>query len=350
MPAIVESTPALPGLSPVCGKPIIARFDGGKLSSDGGVLALREIETRLGIANRLAACVADPRAPERVIHSMADILRFRMLMIAAGYEDANDAASLRHDPAFKLALGRLPGGAALCSQPTISRLENLPRPRELLRMGQAMVGLYCDSFRQVPRRITLDIDDTFDAVHGGQQLRLFNAYYDEYGFQPIVVFDGEGRLVAALLRPARRPTGREVRGFLRRLVRAIREHWPHVNILLRADSHYCAPEAFNAAAYFVADYLMPMAERVYGDAATSPTDRNVATLARWIVKTRPTEVHVRKLQREVRLAGLSDAPTIRAAADALVEAGWLRLPSAGGRDGRAKVAYAINPAVFEAIP
>ena len=106
MPAKAVSTPALPGLSPVCGKPIIARFDGGKLSSDGGVLALREIETRLGIANRLAACVTDPRAPERVIHSMADILRFRMLMIAAGYEDANDAASLRHDPAFKLALRR----------------------------------------------------------------------------------------------------------------------------------------------------------------------------------------------------------------------------------------------------
>jgi len=259
MPAQVESTPALPGLSPVCGKPITARFDGGKLSSDGGVLALREIETRLGIANRLAACVTDPRAPERVIHSMVDILRFRMLMIAAGYEDANDAASLRHDPAFKLALGRLPDAAALCSQPTISRLENLPRPRELLRMGQAMVGLYCDSFRQVPRRITLDIDDTFDAVHGGQQLRLFNAYYDEYGFQPIVVFDGEGRLVAALLRPARRPTGREVRGFLRRLIRAIRGHWPHVNILLRADSHYCAPEVLNFCRAERLDFILGVA-------------------------------------------------------------------------------------------
>jgi len=149
MPAKVESTRALPGLSPVCGKPIIARFDGGQLSSDGGVLALREIEARLGIAERLAACVVDPRTPERVIHPVADILRFRMLMIAAGYEDGNDADSLRHDPAFKLALGRLPDGAALCSQPTISRLENLPRPRDLLRMGQAMVGLYCASFRQV---------------------------------------------------------------------------------------------------------------------------------------------------------------------------------------------------------
>ena len=130
MPVKVEPTPSLAGLSPVCGKPIIARFDGGQLSSDAGVLALREIESRLAIADRLAACVADPRAAGRVVHGVADILRFRMLMIAAGYEDGNDADSLRHDPAFKLALGRLPDGAALCSQPTISRLENLPRARD----------------------------------------------------------------------------------------------------------------------------------------------------------------------------------------------------------------------------
>jgi hypothetical protein len=193
MPVKVEPTPPLPGLSPVAGKTIVARFDGGQLSSDAGVLVLREVEQRLGIAERLAACIDDPRLPERVRHEVVDILRFRMLMIAAGYEDGNDADSLRHDPAFKLALDHLPGGDALCSQPTISRLENLPATRSLLRMGRAMVELYCSSFRQVPRRIVLDIDDTFDAVHGGQQLRLFNAYHDEYGFQPIVVFDGVKR-------------------------------------------------------------------------------------------------------------------------------------------------------------
>jgi len=132
----------------VSGEPIIARFDDGQLSSDGGVLALREIERRLGVADRLAACVAYPRAAERVVHCLADILRFRMLMIATGYEDGDDANSLRHDPAFKLALSHLPNCAALCSQTNISRLENLPRPRDLLPMGQAMVGLYCDSFRR----------------------------------------------------------------------------------------------------------------------------------------------------------------------------------------------------------
>src|SRR3982750_2701138 len=150
---------------------------------------------------------ASPAAPPPPLSGPTAILRFSVLMIGASYEDGNDADSLRHGPVFKLALDHLPDGAALCSQPTISRLENLPGPRALLRMARAMVGLYCSSFRQVPRRITLDVDDTFDAVHGGQQLRLFNAYYDEYGFQPIVVFDGEGRPVATMLRPACRPSG-----------------------------------------------------------------------------------------------------------------------------------------------
>ena len=271
MPARVESTSPLPGLSPVRGKPLVARFDGGQLSSDGGLLALREVERRLGIAGRLAACIDDPRAPERVRHGIAAVLRFRMLMIAAGYEDGNDADALRHDPVFKLALDQLPDGAALCSQPTISRLENLPGPRALLRMARAMIELYCASFRQVPRRIVLDVDDTFDAVHGGQQLRLFNAYYDEYGFQPIVVFDGQGRPVAAMLRPARRPTGAEARAFLRRLVREIRGHWPQVEILVRADSHYCAPEVLDFCRAEDLDFIL-------GVASTTTLRRHVEAL------------------------------------------------------------------------
>jgi hypothetical protein len=271
MPAKVEPTPALPGLSPVGGKPVIARFDGGHLSSDGGLLILREVEQRLDVAGRLAACIADPRDPERVMHGLDEIIRFRLLMIAAGHEDGNDADRLRTDPMFKLAMERLGDEAALCSQPTISRLENLPDTRALVRMGRAMVDLYCGSFRQVPRRIVLDVDDTFDAVHGGQQMRLFNAHYDEYGFQPIVVFDGEGRFVTAVLRLAKRPSGREIRAFLRRLVRQIRANWPRVEILLRADSHYCGPEVLSWCRANKVDYLL-------GVAPTSTLRRHVESL------------------------------------------------------------------------
>jgi hypothetical protein len=271
MPATVESTPTLPGLSPVRGREIVARFDADHMSSDGGLLALREIEQRLGIARRLAGCIRDPRDPARVDHGLDEIIRFRMLMIAAGYEDGNDADALRDDPMFKLAMERLPDDPDLCSQSTISRAENLPDARALVRMGRAMVDHYCQSFRQVPRRIVLDIDDTFDAVHGGQQLRLFNAHYDEYGFQPIVVFDGDGRMISAAPRPARRPGGRQIVRWLRRLITAVRSNWPRVEIMLRADSHYCAPEVLRFCRAERLDYVI-------GVAPTSTLRKHITSL------------------------------------------------------------------------
>ena len=258
-PAMNNSMLPLPGLSSVSGKPVVVKFDGGLLSSDGGILALREVEQRLRVADRLAACIVDPRAPDQITHSLAEIIRFRLLMISAGYEDGNDANSLRSDPMFKMALDLSPSDRELCSQSTISRLEKLPDVRALLRMGRAMIDLYCASFHKVPRRITLDIDDTFDAVHGGQQLRLFNAHYDEYGFQPIVVFDGEGRFITAVLRPAKRPGGKEIKPFLRRLLRAIRANWPNTEILLRADSHYCGPEVLDWCRANGLDYILGVA-------------------------------------------------------------------------------------------
>ncbi len=249
----------LPGLSPVSDKKVVVNFDGGLLSSDGGVLALREIEQRLRVAERMAACLKDPRDPGQITHPLDDIIRFRLLMIAAGYEDGNDANTLRSDPMFKMALDLAPSERELCSQPTISRLENLPDARALLRMGHAMIDLYCESFHKVPDRIILDIDDTFDAVHGGQQLRLLNAHYDEYGFQPIVVFDGEGRFITAVLRPAKRPGGKEIKPFLRRLLRAIRSNWLGTKITLRADSHYCCPETLDFCRVNGLDYILGVA-------------------------------------------------------------------------------------------
>jgi len=288
-PVAAGKTP-LPGLSPVQNKPILARFDGGHLSSDGGLLVLREVERRLDVAGRLADCVADRRERGRILHGLDEIIRFRLLMIAAGYEDGNDADRLRHDPMFKLALDRLGQDPALCSQSSISRLENMPDTRALLRMGGAMVDLYCGSFRQVPRRITLDIDDTFDPVHGGQQLRLFNAYYDGYGFQPIVVFDGEGRPVTAMLRPAKRPDGREARAWLRRLVRAIRGHWPRVEILVRGDSHYCAPEVLDFCRAEGLDFLL-------GVASSTTLRRHVEALERSTAARRAATPGTDKLRR-----------------------------------------------------
>src|SRR3954453_20195265 len=154
---MAEHAPFLPRFSPVRGTPAPVAFDGGRLTSDGGVLLLAEVERRLGLAERLARCLRDPRAPERGRHTPAEVIPFRVLLIAAGYPDANDCDALRLDPAFKMAVGRLPeSGSDLCSQPTMCRLENLPGPAALKRMMAAMVELFCDSFEDVPNRIVLD--------------------------------------------------------------------------------------------------------------------------------------------------------------------------------------------------
>jgi len=150
-------------------KKVTAAFDGGRISSDGGVMLLALAERRLGIADRLAWEISDRRDPSRVVHALSDILRARILAIARGYEDADDLDHLRGDPALKLACGHLPdSGRDLCSQPTVSRCENTPGLREVIRLMRAMMAQYCASYDTPPASVTLDIDDTLDVVHGHQ--------------------------------------------------------------------------------------------------------------------------------------------------------------------------------------
>jgi len=245
--SMAEAAPTLPGLSPVSGKPVHVAFDGGQLTSDAGIVLLAEVDRRLGVCERLARGIEDPRAPERVQHQIAEMIRFRALLIAAGYADANDCDALRGDPAFKMAVGRLPeSGADLCSQPTMTRLENLPGPVALKRMMAAMVDLFCDSFAGVPRRIVLDIDDTEDRAHGAQQLSLFNAHYDGPCFLPIHIYEATtGKPVAVILRPGKTADGAEVALVLRHVVRAIRARWPRIDLLVRGDSHYARAQAMD---------------------------------------------------------------------------------------------------------
>jgi hypothetical protein len=274
LPATAEGALVLCCLPPIAGRMVHASFDGGRLTSDAGVLVLAEIERRLGLAERLARCLADPRSPERIRHTVADMIRFRMLLIAAGYPDANDCNTLRTDPAFKMAVGRAPeSGEDLCSQPTMCRLENLPGAVALKRMMAAMVELFCDSFAEVPRRIVLDIDDTCDPVHGHQELALFHAHYGKHCFLPIHIYEAiTGKPVTVILRPGKTPDGAEVMLVLRHVIRAIRARWPKVDILVRGDSHYSRPEALawcerNRVAY------------VFGLAGNKVLLRRVAALA-----------------------------------------------------------------------
>ena len=228
----------------LCGKNLHADFDGGTPSSDGGVLFLREIEAQVGIISRMAGALHDPRDPRYTDHSYEELLRQRIFQIASGYEDANDCNTLRHDPAFKAACGRLPiSDDPLASQPGMSRFENAPRRSELYRTAQALFDTFAASYDQAPPCLLLDIDDTADEVHGAQQQSLFNGYYDNHCYLPLHIYEGQsGKLITTILRPGRRPTGEEIVSILKRVVGAIRREWPEVMILLRGDSHFSTPE------------------------------------------------------------------------------------------------------------
>ena len=280
MPDITLLPFSLPAIKP---KKVIAAFDGGRLSSDGGVALLALAEKRVGIIGRLAKLFPDDRDPERVTHPLGSILGARVFAIGCGYEDGNDLDHLRKDPAFKLACGRWPdSGHDLCSQSTISRLENAPRLRDVIRLTYALIDQWMASYRQEPEAVTLDIDDSVDVVHGCQQLSLFNAYYDERCFLPIHIYDTErSRPVAVILRPGKTPSGIEIRGHLRRLVRRIRQRWPTTRITFRGDSHYACPEVMSWCESQDISYIFglagtkPLAKKVEEEADAIRTERAV---------------------------------------------------------------------------
>lgn len=230
----------------ISGKRVTADFSGGDVTSDAGVLVLREIVEHTGFIDHLAEAIVDTRHQSYVHHDVKDLLVQRVAQIACGYEDADDADDLRSDPGFKAACNRLPSEDDLASQPTMSRFENALTSRDLYRIGGVMIDQFIASWEAAPEGIILDIDDTDDPTHGAQQLNLFNSYYDEYCYQPLFIFEGtSGKLITSILRPGRRPSGREIRAIIKRVVRRIREAWPKVGILVRGDSHFASPELYS---------------------------------------------------------------------------------------------------------
>ena len=281
-----DDTTAVFPFPAVSRKKVTAAFDGGRLSSDGGVMLLAQAERQLGIAERLARLISDRREPERVKHAIPDMIRARIFAIACGDEDGHDFGPLRSDPAFKLACGRLPEtGEDLASQPTLSRLENAPSLRDAIRLSYALVDQWMASYATVPDAVVLDIDDTCDVVHGHQQLSLFHAHYDERCFLPIHVYDSAtGRPVAVVLRPGKTPSGVEVRAHLRRLVRRIRARWPLTRLTIRGDSHYARPEAMEFCEQNGISYL-------FGLVGTRPLTAKVQDVADAVRTHRAVEDH-----------------------------------------------------------
>src|SRR4030095_10677701 len=230
-------------LAPVGAKAVDLDFDGGRLSSDAGLVLLKDIDAQLGLTRPLAAVLSDPRDPRRVKFTQQDLLTQRVFQIAAGYEDANDSNTLRDDPIFKLLLDRLPEtGAPLASQPTMSRFENRVSRSELYRMARVLLEQFIASYATPPTVIVLDVDDTEDRVHGQQEQARYDGYYGGYCFMPLHLYEGlSGRLMTTILK-AKRFTGAQMLAVLRRRVKRRRHAWPATLLIVRGDSHFAYPE------------------------------------------------------------------------------------------------------------
>jgi len=230
----------------ISGKKIEADFNGGEISSDAGLLFLREVEERIGLISKMADSLRDRRHPGYVQHQLLELFRQRIFQIAGGYEDGNDSNELREDPIMKIACERLPEGEPLASQPTISRFENSLSRTDLYRIAKVFLDVFIESYEEPPEALILDIDDTDDRTYGHQQLSLFNAYHGDYCYLPIHIYEGQsGRLITTVLRPGRRPSGKQIVSILKRVVKRIRQAWPEVGLILRGDSHYSCPEVFD---------------------------------------------------------------------------------------------------------
>ena len=252
-------------------RPIRADFSGGQISSDAGLLPLRAFDQRYGLTRGLAERVCDPRAEERIDHSVLSLFRQRLYQIIAGYEDANDADRLRHDPAFQI-LADQPLGEPLGSQPTLSRWENSPWPRDLLRLQDALLDWFVKICgKQVRQRgeILLDVDSTDDPTHGQQQLSFFNGGYGQHMYHPLLIFERHtGCLLAARLRPGRVVSHARIIPLLLRIVPRLQCEFPRVRIQLRADAGFATPMLWPAVRHWDRQQL-PAASGSAAPAASS---------------------------------------------------------------------------------
>ena len=260
-------------LPAVARKKLTVDFDGGNQSSDAGVLLLRAAESRIGVVAAMVAALPDRRDPTRVRHRLFEIIAARVFGICCGYEDGIDHDALRHDPALKMAIGRCPQtGADLASQSTISRFENAPTKKDAARLAGALVDHFAAHVTAGHRDI-LDIDDTFNVVHGGQQLAFWNAHHDERGFASMHIYHaGTGLPVATILRPAKTPSGTEVRTVVKHVTKRILKTWKRASIIWRGDSHYGRSEAMDWCDDNGTGYI-------FGLAGNAALDREVAETA-----------------------------------------------------------------------
>jgi hypothetical protein len=221
-------------------------FEGGEITSDAGLLLIRQADNSLHLVERIAGCIEDRHDSRYSNHGMVEMLRQRIYQIVAGYEDCNDANLLRKDPALKAACDRLLSDDHLASQPTLSRLENSASAKDLYRMGEQFLQMYIRrNKKRKPKRIILDLDGTDDPTYGNQQLTFFHGYYDQYMYHPLVIYDADtGELVTAVLRAGNRHASYGAVALLKRIVPKLKESFPRAEIIIRGDAGFAIPSLY----------------------------------------------------------------------------------------------------------
>ena len=238
---------------PVClRRKVTANFKGGDVSSDGGVLLLRQVDKHLGLTQQLAAAIPDPRNQDLITHPHLALLKQRIYGIACGYEDLNDHARLRHDPGFQTAVER---DEELASAPTLCRLENRSYRQVAVDVHRVFVEQFIASFKEAPDELVLDFDATDDPVHGEQEGRFYHGYYRKYCFLPWYVFCKD-QLLVSYLRPSNRDAAKHAWAILSLLVKRFRQKWPHVKIIFRADSGFCRHRMLTWCERHQVDYMV----------------------------------------------------------------------------------------------
>jgi hypothetical protein len=270
-------------------KPVVAQFDQPHGSSDGGAVLLKACDERLHLTERLAACFPDERQPGKVKHTLHDLIRQRVFAIACGYADCNDAARLADDPVHKMLVERDPlEGAALASQPTLSRFENAPGPKVLYRMGETLAEAVIARQRRrhrKARRITVELDPTDDPTHGAQQLTLFNGHYDTWCYLPVAGFirfdeEPEQYLFTYVLRGGRAPAQQGALGILRRVFTRLRATFPRTQLRVRLDGGFAGPQMFDFLEAEGVEYVVAMAGNSVLHALAEPAMRRARALSK----------------------------------------------------------------------
>ncbi len=235
--------PELFSLDPIEGKRVEVSFTAPDLSSQGGLLLLGGLDHRIGLIDRLTGCLEDKRCPWLIDHTYDEMLTQRIFQVACGYEDADDCDLLRDDSVLKMCAGKSPDSSPLSSQPTMTRLENGRSIRELYEMGVCFVEEFIASYDEEPECIILDCDDTSFNAYGEQQGTLFNDYYGEKCYMPLLIFEGiSGKMILPMLRTGRRNKSTNIHGILRRLIGMMRRHWKKTRFIVRGDAHFCSKE------------------------------------------------------------------------------------------------------------